>query len=171
VSVARGEPELVSKSAAHALVSQGPVIAVVWRGEIAVPVIRSALLSLRGVGARYPGNVIAAFLVEPRVPIPSDDARKALAELFREGKEVRCGFIVAEGSGFQQSLVRSVVAGLTLVVRPPFPLKVFSAAGEACAWASKQGPPLSQRSSAPPGNVSMERELVSLLEATRARIG
>jgi hypothetical protein len=44
--------------------------------------------------------------------------------------------------------------------------------GEACAWATKQqGPPLSQRASAPPGNMSMERELASLLEATRARIG
>src|SRR5262249_39583980 len=144
------------------LVTDGPMIAAIWQGTILLEAARGLVAPQRSVQHRYPGAGIFTIVVEPKVPVPSDPVRRGLTDLIRAGAGLRCGFVVTEGSGFQQSLVRSVVAGLTLAVRPPFPMKVFSTVAEAASWAGKQG--------SPPGGAAVERDVAACIDAARARL-
>ena len=157
-----GELAVLASDGAYAVVVADRIVAAVWRQQITTAHVRTIVSASQGVTQRFPGEAILAMLVEAKTPVPGDDVRKAMTEWIRAGKGLRCTAVVAEGSGFQQSLMRSVVAGLTLVVRPPAPLKVVSSVAEAAEWASKQGTPA--------GGAAVERAVRETLEATRAKI-
>jgi hypothetical protein len=147
---------------AYAVAIAGRVVAAIWRQQITTAHVRTVVSASQGATQRFPGEAILAMLMEAKVPVPGDEVRKAMTEWIRAGKGLRCTAVVAEGSGFQQSLMRSVIAGLTLVVRPPAPIKVTSTVAEAAAWAAKQGVPVA--------GISIERAVRETLEATRAKI-
>lgn len=156
------ELTVLASDGAHAIAVAGRVVAAVWRQQVTTAHVRSVVSASQGVTQRFPGEAVLALLMEAKIPAPGDDVRKAMTEWIRAGKGLRCTVIVAEGSGFQQSLVRSVIAGLTLVVRPSAPLKVVSTVGEGAVWAAKQGTPA--------GGTTVERAVREALEATRAKI-
>ena len=73
--------------------------------------------------------------------------------------EYRGAAILALGNAFVVSLVRSVVAGMAMVVRPAFPMKVFGALTEAADWIGALG------GAAPPA-----RDVQSLIDAASTRL-
>jgi hypothetical protein len=160
--VAASDLTVLASDGAHAIAVAGRVVAAVWRHSITTAHVRSVLSASQGASQRFPGEAVLAMLIEEKIPVPGDDVRKAMLEWIRAGKGLRCTVVVAEGSGFQQSLIRSVIAGLTLVVRPFAPLKVVATGAEAAAWASQQGTPA--------GGAAVERAVRETLEATRAKI-
>ena len=153
---------VLASDGAHAIGVADRVVAAVWRQPITTAHVRSLVSASQGVSHKFPGEATLALLIEEKIPVPGDDVRKSMLDWIRVGKGLRCTAVVAEGSGFQQSLVRSVIAGLTLVVRPPTPIKVFPTVAEAATWASKQGTPI--------GGAAVERAVREVLEATRAKI-
>lgn len=155
------ELTVIASDGAHAIAAAENVVAAVWRHPITVAHVRSVLAASQKASQRFKSEAVLAILIEEKIPVPGDDVRKAMLEWIRTGKELRCTVIVAEGSGFQQSVVRSVFAGLTLVVRPFAPLKVVATVAEGATWASQQGKP---------GGAAVERAVRETLEATRAKI-
>lgn len=86
-------------------------------------------------------------VVEEGASPPSWGVRKELAETFKDGRDFFCASaLVFEGSGFQASVVRAVVAGLALFARQPFPHQVFSEVSVATAWLEQH---LAERGPAP----------------------
>ena len=78
-------------------------------------------------------------MVEVVAPPPSSDAREGFLKLIKlSGECLKCVAVVAEGEGFAVSMVRTVVAGMTILVRPAVPMKVFSTVSDAATWIASQ---------------------------------
>jgi hypothetical protein len=91
--------------------------------------------ALREIAKRRSGEAMIIIVIRAGVPPPNDDVRRELVAMVRPGVgEYRGAAILALGNAFVVSLVRSVVAGMVMVVRPAFPMKVFGAVSEAGAW-------------------------------------
>jgi hypothetical protein len=154
---------VIVSDAVHVTASFGRVIAVVWRGPMTPAAVRAMLAPVKIAAERAPGEVVYVNVVEPTAPVPGDGVRAAYAEQLRANYPLRCSVIVAEGAGFRGSLVRSVVTSLVLLARPDTPMTVSSTVAEAAKWASTQG---TKR-----GGSELEREVIRVVEATRAQIG
>lgn len=48
------------------------------------------------------------------------------------------GAVIASGQGFLSSIVRSIIAGFSIAVRPRFPLKVFATPEQSSTWLAEQ---------------------------------
>jgi hypothetical protein len=156
-------PTVLASDAAHALVSLDRIVVAVWRGAMTSTTVRALDPAVASAARQFPGEVVVALVVEQESPVPGDDVRKAFTENMRANRAVRCTVVVAEGSGFRISIVRSVVTGLIQVTRPGQPIKVTSTLPEGAKWACLQG--------ATRGDLELEREIVRVAEAARARIG
>lgn len=95
----------------------------------------AAVLGKGEAHAANPGGVVVLNLLPGDRPLPSAEVRD-YAE--RKQSEDLAGVLahatVVTGEGFRAGALRSMLAGLYLVSRSPFPRKVFSDVGEAAAW-------------------------------------
>lgn len=69
--------------------------------------------------------------------LPDSEMRARMSSLIREAGLFGMA-VVLDRHGFFGSAVRSVVTGVLMVARPPFPVRVFSDADEACGWLCEQ---------------------------------
>jgi hypothetical protein len=111
------------------------VVLLIWRQETTVEGVRAAKATYDELSASCPGGVILATVVEWNAPAPPVDARKELAR-FLSGCSGRMilSAVVHEGAGFRAAMVRSVVTGLALVAKLPYPHKVFVTVADAEGW-------------------------------------
>jgi|LNFM01.1.fsa_nt_gb hypothetical protein len=136
---------VVSNDSTHLIATSDRVAVLWWRGLVTVTQVLAGCHMLRDLVARHPQNAVVLVVVDDLCPVPDDPVRQALAQLMREGvRGVRAVAVVGEGGVFHQTAVRGVVTGLTLVVKVPFLLKVFTSVDDACAWFStvSPGPPI-----------------------------
>jgi hypothetical protein len=124
--------------------------------------IRATITPIGAAARRAPGQVTVVLVVEPSTPVPGDEARTALTDLVCAGYPARCTAVVAEGTGFRSSMVRSVVTSLLLEARHTTPVKVATTVAEAARWAATQGVLKAG---------DLERDVVKTVEAARAKIG
>lgn len=152
---------IVSVDKDHGIGAWGPMTIAVWRGIVTPLAVSRALESMRIVMRDHSGEAMAVHVVEDVAPVPDDVARTALLKLLKaSGEGLCCATIVGEGDGFSNSVVRTIVAGLTLVIRPGAPMKVFGTAGEAAVWAITKRPPRCKSSLS-------ATDFVTAIEATR----
>jgi hypothetical protein len=50
------------------------------------------------------------------------------------GGDLAAGAVVIEGSGFRSAITRTVLAGITFVMRTPAPFRFFESTSLACDW-------------------------------------
>jgi hypothetical protein len=106
-------------------------IAIATTDESTVEALRSALEQHASRHPRFP----VVFVVAESAAIPDGTARKLIAKLLTDvSPHVIAWALVQEGSGFRAAIVRSVVSGLLLLARHPYPFKSFATAIEAAAW-------------------------------------
>ena len=118
-----------------ALVSIGRVLLVVWRNETTLKGITDIHRSMRELAARYPTGIGLFTIVEAEAPMPERAERDALARLLRDfGPNLKASALVFEGQGFRAAAVRSVVVGLTLLAKQPYPHRVFDGPAIAATW-------------------------------------
>jgi len=87
-----------------------------------------------------PSGVLVLTIVDERAPMPDGEARDALGELLKSGaKQTKKSAVVFEGAGFRAAAVRSVVTGITVFSRPPFPHKIFGTVDEATQFLEGEG--------------------------------
>jgi hypothetical protein len=111
------------------------VFVVIFHHETTV----SAAVTLRkeytAFAAQHPAGTGLLTIVEPDAPMPSSDAREALADFMNDNRQsILVSGVAYEGSGFRAAAVRSVVTGLTMLARQPFPHKVFPTLEDASQW-------------------------------------
>lgn len=125
-----------------------------WRTDVTLEAARAA----RDAATSLPADGCRGLLivVERSSRPPEGEARQILTELGTKlDGAVGCAF-VSEGEGFMAAAMRGIMTSMALLVRPAFPVKVFSNVDEAARWLG----PLS--------NVSVA-ELVSSVAAMRDR--
>lgn len=95
----------------------------------------SAVRCKREALAANPDGVVVLNLLLGDKPLPSAEVRDYAEQKQSEDLEgVLAHATVVTGEGFRAGALRSILAGLYLVSRSPFPRKVFSEIGAAAAW-------------------------------------
>ncbi len=90
----------------------------------------------------FPDGILLLTVVEEQAPMPTSDARDALGQLLKSGTgRTRRSAVVYEGNGFRAATVRSVVTGITVLSRPPFPHKIFATVADAVGFLAEPGLP------------------------------
>lgn len=131
---------VLSLERTHIVVAQGHVVVAMWRKPMDLASAKIAHAALREIAKRHPGEAMILIVIRGGVPPPNDEVRRELVAMVRPGVgEYRGAAILALGSAFVVSLVRSVVAGMVMVVRPAFPMKVFGAVTDAAEWVGGLG--------------------------------
>ena len=152
----------------HRIGTSGSVFFVLWKGDVECRIAERVQVSLRAFAQSLEGRRAALLtVVEHGAPLPSSDARTALANILRyNADEVLASAVVMEGDGFRASAVRSVATGLALVARQPFPHRVFPRTLDATEW-------LAQRLSGEPGSataVEISRAMDEIRADVSARV-
>jgi len=126
---------VLSLNASHLVAVRGPLVIASWRRAMDLDATRIAHSTLRDLGKRYAGEAVCLVMIRASVPPPGDDVRRELVAMVRSGAGVlRGAAVIAQGSAFVGALVRSVVSGMVMIVRPTFPMKVFGATLDAASW-------------------------------------
>lgn len=105
------------------------VCVVVWRHQTRVEDVRFVSTTLDALSQNHPDGVGLIQFIDDRsesVSLPPE-ARTAITNLLGRGREyIKCSTIIFSGEGFRASAVRAIVTGITWLVRPGFPHKVYA---------------------------------------------
>jgi len=85
----------------------------------------------------FSSGVFMVTIVDEGAPMPAADVRDALSAFLASGiGRTLMSAVIHEGAGFRAAAVRSVVTGLAMAARLPYPHKVFSTVSDAASWFS-----------------------------------
>lgn len=122
-------------TADHILATWRNVVILVWRKDTTLAGVEDAQRVYDGLAKEHPNGVFLMTIVEFGAPMPPPDVRDALARFLASGAgRTILSAVAHEGTGFRAAAVRSVVTGLAVLAKLPYPHKVFATADEACAW-------------------------------------
>jgi hypothetical protein len=134
-------PSLVSKATLHDVADDHIMMSwtnftiAVFRRETTLEGVRKLSSTYESIAAAFPYGVYLVTIVEEGAPMPAPDARQALTKFLMSGAgRTRMSAVIHEGSGFRAAAVRSVVTGLAMAARLPYPHKVFASVAEAGTW-------------------------------------
>lgn len=116
----------------HAAV--GPVFLLVWRGETTSAGVNATEAAMEKMAKMSGDRFGLLTVVEPNAPLPPGEVRDQLAALLGRLPWITASAVVFEGKGFRAAAVRSVVTGLTLLAKQPYPHKVFGTTEEGTQW-------------------------------------
>src|ERR1044071_4860977 len=109
--------ELLHDDDACAYGSIGPVLILAWRHSILGPYLEKFALATSAQAAKYPTGFVALTFAPSKVRPPDAAAREQIAALARQSPpHFRRSVSVLAGDGFVVSVMRSVMAGLAIVV-------------------------------------------------------
>ncbi len=138
------EAKMVTSSfSAHAV---GPVVFVVWRGEVTLDAVEEVSVLLHETAHEY-REVAFITIAQFKAPIPSASVRGQIVQTYAELGEKLVGVAqVVEGEGFWASAALCFIAGLGLLHRRGHAMKIFGRVPEGLAWIDtlplKHGVPL-----------------------------
>ena len=120
----------------HVVAVFNRVLIVVFERETTLSAIAACRRALDLMEKKYPDGIAVLTVVAENAPMPSQEARDALAALATgaAGKRLRRSAVCFEGGGFRSALVRGVATGLQLMAKLPFPHRVFHSVDVAAAW-------------------------------------
>lgn len=126
---------LVTKTHDYALASLNEIAAITWRHETTLEGIQGSSMLVAEVARHYPKGIALLTVISEVAPMPSGEARKALADLMGAHRPIRCSAVIMEGTGFRAAAVRSVVTGLTLLSHYEYPHRICDVEGAARMYA------------------------------------
>jgi hypothetical protein len=110
-------------------------VGVVWKRETTAEGVEVLQETYREQATRYPSGVYLLTIIEKGAPMPSTEQREEVAVFLRSGSgRTRMSAVVIEGTGFRAAAVRSVVTGLAMLVRLPYPHEIFGTLEQAAKW-------------------------------------
>ncbi|MEO8877812.1 MAG: hypothetical protein ABI461_19620 [Polyangiaceae bacterium] len=125
----------------HILATWSNVVILVWRHETTLAGVHAGQQVLADHTRAHPNGVFLMTIVEFGAPMPTPEVRDALATLLASGaNRILLSAVAHEGTGFRAAAVRSVVTGLAVLAKLPYPHKVFATVDEASAWFSGNSP-------------------------------
>ena len=139
------------------------VMILIWKVHTTMPGVDAAQRVYDAFAAEHPAGIFLLTVVEQDAPMPSSEVRAALATFLSTGASQTLFSAVAhEGTGFQAASVRSVVTGLAMLAKLPYPHKVFASVEQAARWFWM---------SSPIANAWGETALVEAVHDVRANVG
>ncbi len=129
-----GPPKIVGHDGNHAVGQWGSIVVAVWRY---VAVADAAKRVQRVFKAAQEDGVPAGHIgvIEPECEVPGSDVRAVFERMMKDTRRGMDGAaLVLEGGGFAASTARAVITGLTLVARPPVPIKTYAEVTPAADW-------------------------------------
>ena len=136
------ETTVASEDEEHAIAWAPGLLLSAWAGRVTPGRIAALERALpRLVRASPDGRYCAITVIEPTVSMRfEDDARELSAGLQRRWNDhMICQGYLVEGSGFLPATVRTLTAGLHLVNRADYPLKVFADPWLLARWTAELG--------------------------------
>ena len=131
---APGAPVVLGSSTDHLFAGWGSLFMVVWRHETTLAAVADLAPLVTQFAARHPRFALLV-VVEESASLPSSTVRERIAaSLQRVAPYIGASAVVHEGSGFRAAAVRAVLAGLGLIVRPPYPHQIFARVEDAGRW-------------------------------------
>lgn len=138
---------IVEASAEWGLAVRGRLLVGVWRTGVQLAQIervdRTVAELVRGSqGLGYCSVTVIEQTMSMLVP---EDARAASTALQKRwGNDMKASAYLVEGAGFMAAGVRTMTAGMSLMTRSPYPIRVFADVGPLATWigATLHVPPL-----------------------------
>lgn len=119
----------------YTIMSWDRCLGLVWTKETTVAGMLAYTQVYREISLRYPSGIYLLTVVEEDAPMPSYEAREAVAVFLRNGAgRIRMSAVVHEGAGFRAAAVRSVVTGIAMLSKVPFPHHIFATVEQAAKW-------------------------------------
>lgn len=134
-ALASPEVKVISRGKDYCFASWRQVYILEFRDTVSIEALDASVLGKREVYAANPSGIVVFNLLPGDRPLPSSEVRDYAER--KQGEDlagVLAHATVVTGAGFRAGTVRSMLAGLFLVSRSPFPRKVFSNVEEAAAW-------------------------------------
>jgi hypothetical protein len=112
------------------------VCIVLWRGAVTRDRFDLQRDGLAEVTRRHPERAGFLCVIEPTATPPGDELRRASADMIAAHQpHLRCIACVVEGTGFKNSISRSALSAMALLLRSrTVPLSVFGTVGAAAMW-------------------------------------
>ena len=111
------------------------VFALIWRGPTTLRAIESVGVDFDCFAAERTGRYAIVVIIEARAPVPDGTVRSAMASILREHeRRIAASAVAMEGTGFRAAAVRSVLAGMAMLVRPCYPHRVFGTVHDSADW-------------------------------------
>lgn len=130
----RSGVQLCDASVDHAVGTVEQVLVIIWRVRTLVSAVDAISRAYDALIVDCPEGIGLLNIVEQTAPMPTSDARERIAAFLRESTGIKASAVAFEGTGFRAAAVRSVVAGLSLLARQPFPHKIFPTLETASDW-------------------------------------
>lgn len=129
----------VKKLDGFGLIASGPLGVCVWDKTPALEHVQAGGQFLSRM-ARTHEQFLFLVVLSPGCPAPEGHLREMIGnELKRVEKHIRASSTVIEGDGFAAAALRGVIIGINLLIRPPYPMKVFGTISDSAEFLAKSG--------------------------------
>jgi hypothetical protein len=139
--------------------SLGPVCLALWAGKPTPELFEVQRAGLAVAVTQRRGEALFLCVITATADPPDETERQASARMITaHGADLAGCACVIEGTGFRAAVTRTVLSGITMLVRSPVKLRYFDSVAHACDWLETL---------ARPGEIS---GLASQVELARARV-
>jgi hypothetical protein len=153
------ELELTHLSPGLLMGSLGPLCLALWVGKPTPELFEVQRAGLAVAVAKRRGEALFLCVITSTADPPDETERKESARMITShGGDLAACACVIEGTGFRAAVTRTVLGGISLLVRSPVKLRYFDSVANACDWLE---------TIARPGEIS---GLSSQIELARARV-
>lgn len=115
------------------------VCVIFWRKQPTRETFNIQKATLDNIVRRHGSGVAVICVVEASTDPPEEELRKASAKMVIDhGNRIACVALVIEGDGFRAAITRTVLSGITFMVRTPAPMKFFVSPKQAASWVASK---------------------------------
>ena len=134
-------PVIIDATKDHIVATFENIVLMIYEGEALPQSAPPFTRALDAVIGQFPERAGVLTVVANNAPVPSNEARQILVGVMRtKGRRLKASAVCFEGTGFSAAAARGVIVGLSMLVKPSFPHKVFSSAIDAATWLSAELP-------------------------------
>ena len=109
-----------------------------FRSTPTIEGLRATVSAKKAAVKQSPGGLAVVNFLAPG-PLPSAEVRQVASEVqSADLSDVLCHATIVEATGFAGSAMRSVLTGMRVFEKSPFPRKVFGEVTEALTWSAQQ---------------------------------
>jgi len=107
----------------------------IWKTATTIDLVRVVGSTLQTLAQEHERGIGLIQVIGETHPALSSDVHRELQKmLVGASANLRCSTVVFEGQGFRAAAVRSVVTGLAMLARLPFPHHIFATVPIAVEW-------------------------------------
>lgn len=113
----------------------GPLFVMVWRGNVTLESLKATNTVEAALIKQYGKITVIGVITDLGNGVPSSELRQASADAMKQfAADVRGTALVVTAEGARAVLVRTFLAGLTLVIDFSSPFKIFKKLSDSVTW-------------------------------------